>query len=274
MQRIIKGQDKLLNNIDSLDLDSIPHTILINGLCEGAGEHLVASYIAEHVALPIDDITDKLSAELIDEIYIKPEPVVYVVDTTKISIKDQNTILKFIEEPLNNAYVILLCDNIYDLIPTVLNRCFVWSLESYKPETLAMFLQEGDDNRILEIAHTPGQVIEYTKYNIDEMLKRASYIVENMHRASFNNMIKLVGDVDFKGDNADKFSMSAWVNVLQYTISTKLMDITTADVSNNLINALRHTIELGVNMKRVGIDKQSLYYQYLSKLWCALRGEK
>lgn len=274
MQRTIIGQDRLLDRIDLLDFDSVPRTLLINGLCEGAGEHLVASYIAEHLRLPVDEITDKLSAELISDIYLKPEPVVYIIDTVKLSIKDQNVILKFIEEPLKNAYVILLCDNIYDLIPTVLNRCVVWTLDSYTPDTLATFVKDNKDKQVLSIATTPGQVLAYAEYDIDEMLKRADYIVSNMHRASFNNMLKLVDDVAFKDDDKDKFNFSAWVNVLEHTISDKLKNATTLDDSYKLTNALKLTIELSTNLRRVGIDKQALYYQYLSKLWRALKGEQ
>ena len=274
MQRTIIGQDRLLNIIDLIDLDRIPHTLLINGLCEGAGEHLVASYVAEHLGLQSDEITDKLSAELIDDIYTKPEPIVYIIDTVKLSIKDQNVILKFIEEPLKNAYVILLCDNIYDLIPTVVNRCVVWSLECYTPAVLKSFMQEGESKQVLAIANTPGQVLAYADYDVEEMFKRADYIVSNMHRASFNNMIKLVGDVDFKGDDKDKFNITAWANVLECTISNKLMEARMIDDSANLTAALRSTIELSANIRKVGVDKQALYYQYLSKLWSALRGER
>lgn len=273
MQRTIIGQDRLLDRVDSLVLKDIPHTILINGLCSGSGEHLVAEYIASHLGLASDDITEKLSAELIDEIYIKPEPYVYIIDTVKLSIKDQNVILKFIEEPLMNAYVMLLCDNIYDLIPTVVNRCVVWTLDSYKPSDLMGFTDRVEGDVIFDIAHTPGQVIEYSTYDIDEMIKRASYIIENIARASFSNILKLIGDVAFKDDDKDKFNLDAWVNVLEYSTSNKLMKELSIEDSFKLQNALKLTIELGRNIRRVGIDKQALYYQYLINLWKTLRGE-
>ena len=273
MQRDIIGQNRILSVIDGLTLDTTPRTILLNGLCEGAGEHLVASYLAEHLGLPVDEITEKISDEFIDSIYLKPEPVVYVIDTVKLDVREQNVILKFIEEPLKNAYVVLLCDTTDLILNTVLNRCVVWALETYKEQDLEGFLSDKSKKEVIEIARTPGQVIEFENYDINEMLKRALYIISNIHRASFYNILKLINDVDFKGDAPDKFNLGAWLNVIERQI-TKLLIGDCGNLSPiRLANALALTIKLNYNSKRVGIDKQSLYYHYLIDLWETMRGD-
>lgn len=274
MQGTLIGQDRIIDKINSMTIDEFPRTLLINGLCEGAGEHLVAEYIAEHLHLELDDITTKLSAELIDEIYLKPEPILYVIDTTQVDTKIQNVMLKFIEEPLKNSYIVLLADNIDMLIPTVKNRCQVWSMSSYAKETLDKFLTENTSRAVLDIAKTPGQVIDFATHNIEEMLKRANYVIDNIHRASFSNMLKLVSDIDFKNDGADGngFSLRVWSNVLEFAISEHIKNNLDTTLSIKLTKSLTQTIKFINNSKRVGIDKQSLYYNYLINLWETMRG--
>ena len=57
----------------------------------------------------------------------------------KISVKSQNTILKFLEEPTSNCIIILLVENLSSLLDTVINRCQVFELEKYDKSTLSLF---------------------------------------------------------------------------------------------------------------------------------------
>lgn len=51
-------------------------------------------------------------------------PKVYVIlETEKTLEKGSNSLLKFIEEPLDNVYAILMTDNIYKIIKTIRSRC-------------------------------------------------------------------------------------------------------------------------------------------------------
>ena len=89
------GQEKLLQLLDRYILTAtLPRTLLLEG-DYGCGKHALTTYIAERLALPILDITETLSLEVLQQITLKPVPQVYLIDSTKISIREQNMILKF-----------------------------------------------------------------------------------------------------------------------------------------------------------------------------------
>ena len=106
---MIIGQKKLITKLDSFNLDTFPHSTLFIGE-KGSGKHTIINYISENIInLPIVDISETISYDYIDLIYRNPNPFIYLVDINKMTEKEQNILLKFVEEPLKNAYIMLLC---------------------------------------------------------------------------------------------------------------------------------------------------------------------
>lgn len=69
---------------------------------------------------------------------------IYVIqEAEKMNSASANTILKFLEEPEENIIAILLTNNRYHVIPTILSRCQVISLKERK--------QEEYDSSVLEL---------------------------------------------------------------------------------------------------------------------------
>lgn len=55
---------------------------------------------------------------------------IYIINhADKMNVMASNTILKFLEEPENNIVAILIVDNIYNLLPTIISRCQIISLQ-------------------------------------------------------------------------------------------------------------------------------------------------
>ena len=175
---MVQGQEKICNLIDKSTLDTFPRTLMLVGP-QGGGKHLICKYIAEKFNLQMMDITDSLDLETIDNIYQRVEPYLYIILANSISVKEENTILKFLEEPLKNSYIILLAETDMGILQTILNRCQIWHLQNYKREFLAQFLTEDADNAeyILELAQTPGQVQQLTSTNFVEMIELVDKIL-------------------------------------------------------------------------------------------------
>ena len=98
------GQDKLIDKINNINMDNLPHSLILLG-DKGSGRHTIFNMIVDKMQLPFFDITDKLSQELIDEIYLKIEPIIYLINIDDISLRESNMILKMVEEPLKNAFM-------------------------------------------------------------------------------------------------------------------------------------------------------------------------
>ena len=56
---------------------------------------------------------------------------IYIINhADKMNVAASNTILKFLEEPENDIVALLIVDNIYNLLPTIISRCQIIPLKS------------------------------------------------------------------------------------------------------------------------------------------------
>lgn len=262
------GQEKLINKINSLTLDSFPSTSVLYGDF-GCGKKLLVKYISDKLGLRILDITEKLTQETIEEIYEKPEVCIYLIDSNKITVKQQNMILKFLEEPLKNSFIFILCENKSKLINTVWNRCYKWEFEQYKREDLVQFIDEEHKskmNYILSIASTPGQVKLIQTYDIENMIMLADKMFEKMSTASFPNTLTISDKVAFK-DEKDKIDIRVFIKVLNHLILDKIR----RSSEDRYLRIYHIVSDFYVKSKVANVDLKYLFDSFLTKMWKASR---
>lgn len=256
----IVGQEKVIKFIDKHTLSNLPRTIMLEGLC-GSGRHSVCNYIAEKFNLIIEDISDNLTYEKIEEINLRVEPFLYIIDASKLTVKNENAILKFLEEPLKNAFIILLSENRYNQIETIRNRCRILTMENYSQEILKSFITNKDDeNIILTICKTPGDIIKMQSHPIKDMLDLCIKIFEKIHMASFANTLTLSNNIAFKNEK-DKYDFNIFFKALLY--------IALVRVSNNEANAVPEyqlTNEYYNRSLVRNVDKKVLFENFLINL--------
>lgn len=257
------GQDKIINLINELNLDTFPRSLLLLGQ-EGSGRHSLCSIISERLKLPIEDITEFLTLDKINEIYMKPEPFIYIIDTRKISVKEQNTILKFIEEPLKNAFILMLSDNKHRLLETIQNRCQVWQLETYTSDILEQFITQSSANKelILDIATTPGQVKKLQSVDISAHLDLAQKIVDCIKVASLPNTLTIADKINYK-DEPDKLNFEIFLKLLAYATFNGCVN-NKYDYCSDMYIMTKNLLN---DATIANIDKKRLLENYLTRLW-------
>ena len=151
----------LFDKVDRLTIDQLPRTLLLLG-DYGCGKHTLVKYISERFNLEIENITENISSELIDNISQRTSPYLYMIEEMKLTLRDENILLKFLEEPLKNAFIVILSESKQSILPTILNRCQVWNFESYDHNYLNS-LVNTDCNRelLLSIAK------RYNSFHLD-----------------------------------------------------------------------------------------------------------
>ena len=266
------GQNKLINKINSLTLETLPHSLIILGE-EGSGKHTIVNLIIDKLQLPFFDITNNISLDIIEEIYIKVEPILYLININKISLKSENMLLKLIEEPLNNAYLVLTAENKTSVISTILNRCQVWELEKYTNEQLSYFLSTIKDNYpdyfyLTDIFNTPGQLLYVINYNskIKDMIQLSDKIIQYIGQANFSNTLTISNKLAYK-DEQDKWNFDIFIKVLLYRIKKYLVD----NYSQIVYNLYKITNQLLQDSKIAHINKQQLFENYLVTCRLAMR---
>ena len=260
---MIKGQEKICTFIDNCTLDNFPRTLLLVG-DKGSGKHLICDYISKKFQLITIDISDRLSQDIIEEINLRVEPTLYIIDGNKLTIKSQNVILKFLEEPLKNSFIVIPIENTTSLLDTVLNRCQLLTLANYSREQLKEYTQ---NDLILEIANTPGQVKDLNCEDVQSMLELASKIIDKIAIANIPNTLTLTNKFAFK-DEKGKIPLKLFIRFLCNLILKRFTE--TNDVK--LLNAYQITSQLQKDLTIPNVDQKYLFDKYLVELRSTMKG--
>lgn len=190
---------------------------------------------------------------------------VYIINGVEnLNISASNSILKFLEEPEEGIVAILITDNIYKVLGTIVSRCQVINLNNVQVKSDDMLLNVGnqlynDSDKINEFVNDSesinkiGHVIDFIEYLYSNKLDTLVYINKywndffkgkDDYLFAFNIMIMFYSDVinykmgkdiilsEFKS-NIEKFSE------LDYNIINKIL---------NLIMEVREDLYSNVNL--------------------------
>ena len=261
---MISGQEKICNRINSLSLDKFPRSLMLVG-AKGAGKHLIVDYIADKFKLTVLDITTTLDQQSIEEIYTRVEPYIYIIKANELSVKQENAILKFVEEPLKNSYIVLLAETDIGLLPTIINRCQIWYLQNYTKELLSTFVT-NDNYYVLSIATTPGQVVELCNVPFNEMIELSDKIIDNIHIASVANTLTLSSKIKFKEEKG--FDLQLFVNILLQ----RLVERACVSSDSRYTASCLLTSELKKKISIKNLDCNALFEKYLIELRTIMKG--
>lgn len=254
---MIKFQDELLNRIDNLTIADFPHTLLLSG-DRGCGKHTLVKYISDKYGLDVRDITEQLSLDTINDIYSSVVPTFYLINTDNISIREQNVILKFLEEPSELIYIILICCNKNSLIPTVANRCISWEFHKYTRDELKEFT---NDECVLDLCTTVGQVLDCQNFNLDDIRGYFKKIFDCINRASTPNILyALPKHIAWKGEK-DLYPVDISFKILYNMVC----DMIKVD-KYNCFDIWEITHKLVNDLYIPNIDKKQRYEKYLLDL--------
>lgn len=258
------GQDHIIKYIDNKTRDTFPRSLILLGE-NGCGKHSIVTYIKDKLKLELSNISDNLNLEFIENLYSKPEPYIYIIDAPKITVKEQNVILKFVEEPLKNSYIIILAETKNQLLQTVYNRCQVLSFNPYTREQLQQFT---NDELVLKIAKTPGQINDLLASDLKGMLELAEKIVTKIGTANLPNVLTISDKIAYKNEK-DKFDLDIFSKVLLYSIKEEIVRNSSDSRYFYMYELVREWLQ---KKKAPTISQKFLFENYLVKLHELMRG--
>lgn len=255
------GQEKLIRKISTLTLDTFPHSVLLLGDSGSGKKTLINTIIATQLNLDVFDITDNISLDTIYDIYLKSDPYIYMIDMRKLTSKKENAILKLVEEPLKNSYLILLDSDKNNILPTIYNRCQVWEMEPYSKDILKQFLTE-DSYSLLEFCRTPGQIKMFQNQSstvINDIDKTVDKIINVLGNSNFANILNISNRMNYKGEDNQKWNYDVFCRIL----ILKVKDAYLQNKNEKLYNLFIETKKLQNNNLIPHINKQHLFENYL-----------
>ena len=256
----LMGQEKLTYYVDTHDLSNFPRTVMLEGK-EGSGRHSLCQYIGERYGLKVEDISESLTYEKIEEINLRVEPYLYIIDCTKLTVKNENAILKFLEEPLKNSFIVLITENRYSQIATIRNRCHLLCMSKYSRDQLETFITDKQNTAvILTICETPGDVIKMQSHPIQDMLDLCIKIFDKIGMASFANTLTLSNNIAYKNEK-EKYDFKIFFKALLYIANCRAVHNEQNCVAEYLLTSDYYNRSLVRN-----VDKRYLFESYLIQL--------
>ena len=260
---MIQYQDRLVNKISNLTLDNCPRSLLLSGM-PGCGKHTLAQMISEKLSLTLRNISEGINDEIISDIYLQPTLAVYLLELSKLSEKQQNTILKFVEEPLKNSYIILIADNENQVIPTIKNRCVKWVFENYTSNQLSTFVEDSTLLKYLDLCDTPGQVKELnsSKDILSDMIQLSRKLIDKIAVANVANTLTISDKIAFD-NSSKKYPLELFLKALKSYAASKLK----VDSKGNILTMYQEISDTQYKLSLPNVSKKYLFEAMLINLW-------
>jgi DNA polymerase III delta prime subunit len=264
------GQESLIKELKSYNILTFPQTLMLVGE-RGCGKHLLISeVISPHLKLDVIDITNNISYDTIAEVYIKAVPAIYLINASSLSIKNQNSILKFIEEPVSNSFIIILSEDTGFLLDTVVNRCSVYYFEPYTPQQLLSFFdykKQENKSLAIKLLKTPGQLISTPETSLENMHTLCKRIALELEGASLPRTLTISNAINY-GNDGTKFDMYTFFKCLTHVFLDNYIS-TKKNVYFNLYNKTADLLKKIYNPK---LNKQSFVENFLLNIWSISKG--
>jgi len=218
------GQEKLLNIISKYTIATMPKTLLFIGEA-GCGKHTIAKLLATQLNMPLEEVTTETTQNDLINFQLRTIPYLYLIDLSKITEKQQNQFLKFIEEPSSTVYIILIAETEFSILPTILSRCIKFKFEEYTTEQLKQLnINVGENSDLVfELCRTPGQLLNSDFTKISSMQKLCNSIFDNILRAPYPNIISISTKFNYAEDY-NKFDPLLFIKLFTIMAYNKYME--------------------------------------------------
>ena len=161
--QLISGEDGIGKSI----LAEILGKLILNGDLNREYVDII-NYKPSKASFGVDDVR-----EIIDEVNKKPfegdKIVIIIHQGNKLTIQAQNALLKTIEEPPTEVYIIILCESLELILDTIKSRCEIYKLTPLTKDELYKYIaikgydysEEEKSSAIAFSEGIPGRIDRY-----------------------------------------------------------------------------------------------------------------
>ena len=261
------GQERLKQRLSTYEWETFPSAVLFIGAF-GCGKHTLCNEVSIQLNVPLTDISSLITDDFIMSCYTNPLPKLYLIDIPKLrSSKNvvlvQNTILKFIEEPPQNAKIILLCEHRNQVLPTICNRCQIYVFDRYTIDELKQITSVTlEDDWYYIIYDTPGKLLSLTSLSsVNELKELIHNIIFNIHKASIPNILTIPNKIDW-GDGKG-YNLQVFIALMDYALLDLIMTMPDVKI---YIEYYKLTKKLSEQLLVLHVDTRLLFENYLLNL--------
>lgn len=203
----------LLARMGEYELRTLPKSMLFIG-GDDKGKEEALSKLCERLGLELRQAVPPFDDEAIAEMQHSPIAALYEISLSGFDKKEQNSLLKVVEEPMDAVYVAVLTDSDGDVLETLRNRCVEFRVDAYTKEELKAECGDGYDELAYEVCDSPEELRSVDKKQFEDLKALCEKIVKSIGLASYPNAMKLALSINFK-DDYSKFDFKQFFGVLK-----------------------------------------------------------
>jgi DNA polymerase III delta prime subunit len=255
----IIGQTKLLSKINAMEY--LPKTLMFLGPV-GCGKHTIAKYVAEEFKLDFVEIEESVSAQDLEDYTHKTIDTLYLINLNKFTEKQQNSLLKWIEEPSKSVYVILIANSEAGILNTILNRSIKYHLEPYTKEQIEQITNTTVNDLAFKIFQTPGKLLNLTEQSFKAIIDLANKLVKNIDKASYANSLVISTKINYK-DLYNKIDFDLFFDAVEYLALEDYIN----NKTEQSLTVFKTTNQFKQYATKTNLIKETLMLNYLTILW-------
>lgn len=156
----------------------------------------IINYRPSKASFGVDDVR-----EIIDEVNKKPfegdKKVIIIHQGNKLTIQAQNALLKTIEEPPTEVYIIILCESLELILDTIKSRCEIYKLTPLTKDELYKYIaikgyDYSEEEKASAIAFSEGIPGRIDRYFSDTELQELRDKIVDLLLQLTNNEIEAI----------------------------------------------------------------------------------
>ena len=230
------GQSELINRLNSYTINNFPKVSLFSAP-KGYGKHQLIKYLQDKFNFNLIELTDKLSSEIINDLYLIQQNSFVIINLDNYTERDQNVLLKFLEDSPSCCYIILLSSDLTSVLETVLNRSQLFKFQDYLDSELQLIINKYSNQAIpdylVDFTKSPGQLLTLLQNNqYLDLETLCTKIVTQSKKANLGNMLSINSKLNY-AEEYNKFDPILFLQVLAKTASNKW--IVEKDEFSNLV---------------------------------------
>ena len=189
--QLISGEDGIGKSI----LAEILGKLILNGDLNREYVDII-NYRPSKASFGVDDVR-----EIIDEVNKKPfegdKKVIIIHQGNKLTIQAQNALLKTIEEPPTEVYIIILCESLELILDTIKSRCEIYKLTPLTKDELYKYIaikgyDYSEEEKASAIAFSEGIPGRIDRYFSDTELQELRAKIVDLLLQLTNNEIEAI----------------------------------------------------------------------------------
>ena len=208
------GQNNIRERLTSLiDRDKFPRFCIFVAP-HGYGKKVMCEWVSkklDSILVPCSISIDSVRETIYNAYNITSKMLYMFFDADEMSVGAKNALLKVTEEPPNNAYFIMTVENLSNVLPTILSRATVFTLENYSLQDLKEYVLEKQytvntetEKVMYQISTCPKDITTCISVDILGIYNLADKFVQNIGLAKIYNEFKISQSLAIKGEE-DKF---------------------------------------------------------------------